>query len=273
MNDRVVRQLTLENRLRIAVAEQQFLLHYQPKFDARTRRICGLEALIRWQSPESGMIPPSQFIPMLEDTGLILDVGRWVVGQAVADHLHLRRKGLEPPRMAINVSALQLNDNDYVADLARLVDGAGAARNLDLEITESAVMGNIGRATATLDAVRAMGLRIAIDDFGTGYSSLSYLARLPIDYLKIDRSFIADVCCGLQNREIVAAVISLAHSLKLKVVAEGVETAEQADLLRRLECDEMQGYLLSAPVPLARIETMLRDVASKPALVLGAHCA
>ena len=250
MTDRVAGTLTLENQLRRALDEHQFVLHYQPKVSLASNRVTGIEALIRWNDPRTGLVPPGKFIPILEETGLILEVGRWALRQAQADYLRWRAAGLAAVRVAVNVSPLQLRHRDFIADIEKLVGvEAGAAAGLELEITESLVMEDVKGSISSLRALRSLGVTIAIDDFGTGFSSLSYLARLPVDTLKIDRSFIIDMTASPEGLSLVATIINLAHSLKLSVVAEGVETDEQARLLRLLGCDEMQGFLFSKPVP------------------------
>ena len=258
MNARVADKLRLENKLRIAVAEAQFVLHYQPKVDIASGRITGLEALVRWQNPELGMVPPNDFIPLLEETGLILDVGKWVFQQAVKDCHRWETAGLEPPRIAVNVSSLNLREPNFAADVKNLAhEGSGTRLQLDLEITESLIMEDIENCIAKLEAVKAAGVGITIDDFGTGYSSLNYISRLPVNALKIDRSFVAGMADSPHNMTIVSTIISLAHCLNIKVVAEGVETEEQLRLLKLLRCDEMQGYLFSRPLPAAEIEPLI----------------
>lgn len=259
MNARVAEQMKLESELRRAVLEEQFVLHYQPRVDITTARISGLEALIRWQHPERRLVPPNDFIPMLESTGLIVDVGRWALRQAVRDFARWRENGLVPPRIAINVSQGQLRDKDFVEDIRAVLAEAGSNRDqIDIEITESMLMDDIESNTEKLKAVQAMGVQIAMDDFGTGYSSLSYLAKLPINSLKIDRSFVSEMTNGPEKMAIVSTVISLGRALNLKVVAEGVETEVQKRLLASLECDEIQGYLFSPPLSFEKIEAMLK---------------
>ena len=262
MNARVAEKLDLENQLRVAVAGAQFVLHYQPKVDVMTNRVTGLEALLRWDSPQLGMVPPNDFIPLLEETGLILDVGRCILKQAVTDYNAWRSAGLTPPRIAINMSSLNLREASFAGEVQRIAteSGAGALR-LDLEITESLIMDDMERSIARLEAIKSAGIGIAIDDFGTGYSSLSYIARLPVNALKIDRSFIAGMTSSPHNMTIVSTIISLAHCLNLKVVAEGVETEEQLKMLRLLRCDEMQGYLYSRPLP---PDAVRRLIANQP---------
>lgn len=195
-------------------------------------------------------MPPGRFIPILEETGLIHEVGRWALRKAIQDYLDWRKAGFAAVPIAVNVSALQLRSHAFVAEIMQAIDvHPDAASGLELEITESVIMENINQTIATLEAIRAVSVSIAIDDFGTGFSSLSYLSRLPVDTLKIDRSFITGMTDGPQGLALVSAIINLAHSLKLNVVAEGVETEQQQRLLRLLACDEMQGFLYSKPVP------------------------
>ncbi len=250
MNTRVAEALSLEGRLREALEHSQFVLHYQPKLNLASGTIAGAEALIRWNDPRRGLVPPVQFIPILEETGLIYDVGRWALRQALADNLRWRQAGFLPLRVAVNVSFLQLRHRDFIAEVRDAVShDAQAAAGLELEITESMVMDDVERSTQSLHALRQLGITIAIDDFGTGFSSLSYLSKLPVDTLKIDRSFIMNMDSGPQGIALVSTIINLAHSLRLKVVAEGVETDDQSRRLALLGCDEIQGYLLSKPVP------------------------
>jgi diguanylate cyclase (GGDEF)-like protein/PAS domain S-box-containing protein len=256
MTARTAEKLGLESRLREALEKDQFTLHYQPKYEADGKTMAGMEALIRWQSPELGLVPPMHFIPLLEETGLILDVGIWVLQQAARDHRAWVEQGLNPPRIAVNVSAIQLRRHDFVETVKRAIDDC-AATGIDLEITESLVMEDIHVSIDKLNAVRRLGIGIAIDDFGTGYSSLFYLARLPVQTLKIDRSFLVGMIGDQTAMTLVETIISLAHSLHLKVVAEGVETQAQAEVLRKLGCDQMQGYLFSRPLTSAQMKRLL----------------
>ncbi len=255
--------LTLENRLRQALEKEEFVLHYQPKVELEAQRIVGVEALIRWQSPELGLVPPMKFIPLLEETGLILEVGSWALQRAAADHRGWVEQGLQAPRIAVNVSAIQLRQRDFVGAVERAIVGGVAPTAIDLEITESLVMEDIEGNIRKLKEVRALGLSLAIDDFGTGYSSLAYLAKLPVQTLKIDRSFIIAMLDDADTMTLVQTIISLAHSLRLGVVAEGVETEEQAKMLRLLRCDQMQGYLFSRPVPVGALTSLLRENQSR----------
>lgn len=258
MNARVSEQLALEMKLRRAVERDEFLLHYQPKVDLKTGALVGLEALIRWRDPEKGLVPPGKFIPLLEETGMIRDVGRWVLERAALQHHEWVKAGHAPPRIAVNVSGLQLASHDFVERLERVLQhyppgGAG----IDLEITESVFVDDLDGSIAKLQAARRHGLTVAMDDFGTGFSSLSSLGRLPLDSLKVDRSFVVRMTEDPQSTSIVTTIISLGHALDLTVVAEGVETMEQARLLRLLKCDQAQGYLMAKPMPAEEVVKVL----------------
>lgn len=250
MTAAVAIQIALENRLRRALEEDQFELHYQPKIDLATGALTGVEALIRWNDPQTGLVAPGQFIPVLEETGLINEVGRWALRRAVHDYVRWCNAGLAAVPVAVNVSPLQLRDRHFVDEIRDAVGvDARAAAGLELEITESLIMEDVVHSSAVLSGIRAMGVRIAIDDFGTGFSSLSYLSRLPVDRLKVDRSFIVDMANTADGVTLVSTIVTLAHAMKLNVVAEGVETEQQLDSLRAMGCDEMQGFLFSRPVP------------------------
>lgn len=244
--------LTLENQLRQAVERGEFVLYYQPKVNLKSGKVTGAEALIRWNDPRTGIVAPGIFIPVLEETGLIHEVGRWALGHALEQYLQWRAAGLPAMRIAVNVSPVQLRSRGFVAEVGRALDaGINAGAGLELELTEGLIMADINHSIGMLAELRAMGVTIAIDDFGTGFSSLSYLSRLPVDTLKIDRSFVTAITTGPQGLALVSTIISLAHALDLGVVAEGVETGEQSRLLGLLGCDEMQGFLVSRPVPAA----------------------
>jgi diguanylate cyclase (GGDEF)-like protein/PAS domain S-box-containing protein len=250
--------LATENRLRYGVEEKQFVVHYQPKVDAVTRTIVSAEALLRWNDPENGLVSTQQFVALLEETGLIVDTGRFVLLRVLEDIARWRAKGLAPPRIAVNVSAVQLRGGGFFAELADMVSAAGGhAAGIDVEITESALLSDIADTIDKLKDIRKLGVEIAIDDFGTGYSSLNYLARLPVSTLKIDRSFLTDLPGNAEALTIVSSIISLAHALNFKVVAEGVETEEQARLLRDLTCDQMQGFLFHGVLPGDRFEALI----------------
>jgi EAL domain-containing protein (putative c-di-GMP-specific phosphodiesterase class I) len=249
MTETAVGRLNLENQLREALDKQEFVLHYQPKVRLVTGELTGAEALIRWNDPRTGLVPPGRFIAVMEETGLIHEVGRWVLRKAVEDHLRWRNAGLTAVRIAVNVSQLQLRSRGFIDEVNEAIGVEGASAGLELEITESAVMEDVRHSIGILQSIRAMGVSTAIDDFGTGFSSLSYLSQLPVDTLKIDRSFVVDMTAAPKGLVLVSSIINLAHSLRLKVVAEGVETEEQSGQLRLLSCDEVQGYLFGKPVP------------------------
>ncbi|MGR9045048.1 MAG: EAL domain-containing protein [Gammaproteobacteria bacterium] len=260
INAGIVEKLTLEIKLRRALEHDQFVLYYQPKIELESGRICGLEALIRWNDPEIGLVPPNKFIPLLEETGMIIEAGLWVLRKAIADSKDWRQKGLVSPRIAINVSPVQLHQRDFVQTVRSALNGIGTEPvELELEITESLIMQDIEANIQKLNTLRGMNLEIAIDDFGTGYSSLSYLTKLPVSSLKIDRAFTMNMASNSDDLSVVATIVSLAHSLNKKVVAEGVENDEQANILRLMKCNEIQGYLFSPAVPAGQIEKFLRE--------------
>jgi len=265
MNNRVTGQLDLENKLRKALQQEEFVLYYQPKIACQTRHIVGVEALIRWNAPGIGLVSPTEFIPLLEETGLIVEVGAWALRQAVRDYSRWLDKGLVPPRIAVNVSAIQLHQNDFVEIVKQATADGASPPGIDIEITESLIMEDTEGNIRKLNAIRDMGLSIAIDDFGTGYSSLAYLAQLPVQTLKIDRSFIITMLDDPNTMTLVSTIITLAHSLGMKVVAEGVDKEEQAKILQLIRCDEIQGYLFSKPVPFEEICTLLQlDAKTRP---------
>ena len=256
MGDAAVGNLTLENQLRLALEHNEFELYYQPKINLSSGKITSAEALLRWNDPRSGLVLPGRFIPLLEETGLIYEVGRWALGQVVADCLRWRSLGLPILRIAVNVSALQLRHRGFVDEVRQAIGvDPDAAAGLELEITESLIMEDVKHSITSLQTIRGMGLTVAIDDFGTGFSSLSYLSQFPVDTIKIDRSFVVNMTAGPRGLALVSTIISLAHALALKVVAEGVETEEQSRLLLLLNCDEIQGYLFSKAVPRDVFET------------------
>jgi diguanylate cyclase (GGDEF)-like protein/PAS domain S-box-containing protein len=257
MTVRVGENLRLENRLRRALEREEFVLHYQPKIDLQSGRIAGLEGLIRWMTPQGELVPPAQFIPLMEETGLILEAGAWAMKRAVMDHQELVRRGYAVPRIAVNVSAVQLRKRDFVETVKAAIAPGASPPGIDLEITESLLMEDVEATARKLSALRELGLEIAIDDFGTGYSSLAYLAKLPVNALKIDRSFIITMLADANAMTLVSTIVALAHSLKLKVVAEGVDSQAQAAVLRRLGCDQMQGYLYSQAVPWPALLSLL----------------
>lgn len=249
MNADVLERLTLENELHKALDRKELLLHFQPKIETRTGKITGVEALIRWNHPGRGLISPGQFIPVAEESGLIVPIGEWVLHTACLQCRAWCDAGFRQISVAVNLSSRQFEQPNLAETAVMALRDAGlATKYLVLEITESMIMQDPERAIVTLQEAKSMGIHVSIDDFGTGYSSLGYLRRFPLDSLKIDRSFVVNSTHNLNDAAIIKAIIALAHSLKLKVVAEGVETEEQEEFLRELDCDEMQGYLFSRPV-------------------------
>jgi EAL domain-containing protein (putative c-di-GMP-specific phosphodiesterase class I) len=252
-------RLALETRLRRAIERNELSLHYQAKLDLRDNTIAGVEALLRWNSPELGAVSPAQFIPLAEETGLILAIGKWVLRSACEQCVQWQNAGLPPVRVSVNLSPRQLNDPELVAAVRTVLADTGLKPDLlELEVTESSVMHNVERALEVLGALKDMGVRLAIDDFGTGYSSLAQLKRFPIDTLKVDRSFIRELPSDSEDKAIAEAIIAMGKTLSLTVVAEGVETREQQEFLRERACDQMQGFFFSKPVPAADFAELLR---------------
>jgi len=259
MNARTERRLTLETGLRHALERGEFLLHYQPQVDLVSGEIVGAEALIRWQHPDWGLVSPAEFIPLAEETGLILPIGEWVLAEACMQARRWRDAGHAELRIAVNLSGRQLAQKNLVEIVGATLTRCNVVRGmLELEITESLLMQDLERIAGTLEALVALGVTVSMDDFGTGYSSLSYLKRLPIDVLKIDQSFVRDISSDPDDAAIVQAIIAMAHSLGIKVIAEGVETAEQLAFLLQHRCDGMQGYYFSRPVPPEQFAELLR---------------
>jgi diguanylate cyclase (GGDEF)-like protein/PAS domain S-box-containing protein len=250
MQTKVTERLALEGMLRRALERGEFSLHYQPQVDLRTNCIFGCEALLRWNQPDLGMIGPGKFIPLAEETGLIVPIGEWIVRTACRQSKTWQNAGLAAVTMAVNISARQFRENTLLQAVAKILDETGLdASQLELEVTESVIMHDTQHVIATLQAFADMGVSLSVDDFGTGYSSLSYLKRFPVNRLKIDQSFVRDVTTDADDAAIAQAVITLGHTMNLRVIAEGVETPEQLAFLRRNQCDEMQGYLFGKPMP------------------------
>ncbi|MDA8384349.1 MAG: EAL domain-containing protein [Betaproteobacteria bacterium] len=258
MLERVNRHLSLEMELRRAVARQEFELHYQPRVDLANGRALSVEALLRWRHPERGLLLPGEFIALAEESGLIVDIGAWVLDEACRQVSDWLARGTTL-RVAVNVSARQMGDGDVVERISALTARhAISPALLEIELTESAVMADPETVAVVFSRLRKMGITIAVDDFGTGYSSLAYLRRLPIDVLKIDRSFVMNVDREEEDAQIVKTILALGQSLKLSVVAEGIETRPQAELLRSVGCNIVQGYHFSRPLPPAQLEEWLR---------------
>jgi EAL domain-containing protein (putative c-di-GMP-specific phosphodiesterase class I) len=261
MNAVVFKRLMLENKLRKAIERDELELQFQPRVDLRSGRGTGFEALARWRDPDLGMVSPSEFIPLAEETGLIAAIGEWVISAAVQQIVAWEESGLRGLHLSVNLSGLQLRDDSFARQVAEQIGRHGIdPRQLELEITETALMTEERLVIDALEELRSVGVSISLDDFGTGYSSLSYLRRLPLDTLKIDRSFIRSVDEEPDDAHLLGAIISMARVLRLRVVVEGVETAEQLDLLRELGCDEIQGHLMSPPVCAGDVARILREI-------------
>ena len=258
MNSAAAERLELEAALRRALERDELRLHYQPRVDLRTGAIGGVEALIRWQHPSIGMVPPANFIPLAEDTGLIVPIGQWVLETACAQSRRWRESGHANLRMAVNLSPRQFRQSDLVASVSRALERSGvAAEALELEVTESVAMDNPERSAGILRSLKELGISLAIDDFGTGHSSLGYLNRFPLDFLKVDQSFVKGTPGDADSAVIVRTVIALARNLRLETIAEGVETEAQLRFLQKEGCEEAQGYLFSRPQPEADLATVL----------------
>ena len=264
MNVALAERLSLESDLRQALERSEFVLHYQPQVDIRRWEIVGVEALIRWQHPARGMVSPMTFIPLAEEVGLIDQIGQWVLRTACAQQVAWHTCGLGEVSIAVNLSGVQFQQANLVESIRTIVreTGANPAR-LELELTESTAMHDAENAVATFQQLKAMGFSLSIDDFGTGYSSLAYLKRFPIDTIKIDRAFVKDLASESEQAAIAIAIIAMAHGLKLRVLAEGVETQPQLDILRDQGCDAIQGYFFSHPLPANRVEQLIRDLRAK----------
>ena len=267
MNAHALERLTLENQLRRAVERNEFVLYYQPKVDVSSGRIIGAEALVRWKHPEHGIVSPAKFIPIAEETGLIVEIGQWVLREACAQIQAWMGRGLPPMSISVNVSSAQFKQRKvWHAVRGALAHSALPPEQLVLELTESMLMENATDSIEMLNELKEMGLKLAVDDFGTGYSSLTYLSRFPLDELKIDRSFVSGLPAERHSLAIVGAIIALARELNLRVVAEGVETREQLQFLRSRECDEYQGYLCSRPAPPEAFAILMRRQPSQRAI-------
>jgi EAL domain-containing protein (putative c-di-GMP-specific phosphodiesterase class I) len=262
MNLRAHEHLLLQNRLHQALSLGEFSLVYQPQLDVVTGRVFGVEALLRWYSPELGHVPPSRFIPVAEDSGFIVQIGAWVLEEACRQAQAWQSAGLPELSVAVNLSTLQFRRGNLVDTVASALRASGLAPHLlELELTESILLQDVEHTLATVRQLKALGVRLAIDDFGTGYSSLSYLKRFTVDKLKIDQSFVRDIGTDPDDAAIVRAIIQMAKSLRLGIIAEGVETAEQMEYLQREGCQEIQGYLFSHPLSAENLRAFLRSQA------------
>lgn len=260
MNVHDLARQDLENALRQAVEHHEFTLHYQPKVEVASGRLCALEALLRWERPDYGAVSPAVFVPILESLGLIVPVGRWVIEQVCRQIAEWQQGPIGPVEVSVNVSGHQLIEGDLIADIARLLKQNQVEPHwLEVELTEGSLMENTQHTIASLQRLHTMGVKISIDDFGTGHSSLAYLRRFPIDTLKIDIAFIREVTSNPQDAAITRTIIELAHSLNLRVVAEGVETQAQLAFLKEAGCDQIQGYLFSRPLPVETLERLLLE--------------
>jgi EAL domain-containing protein (putative c-di-GMP-specific phosphodiesterase class I) len=266
MNLRAVERQSIEGDLRRALERHEFVVHYQPKINLKTGRIAGAEALLRWTHPIRGLVSPAQFIPVAEDCGLILPIGNWVLRQACQQAQAWLAAGLPMGTMAVNISAMQLREGTFVDSVFAILKETGLdPKFLEVELTESVLMKHAESTASILKALKARGVQVAVDDFGTGYSSLSYLRKFPIDALKIDQSFVSQITTVPDETIIVKAVVSMGRSLKLRVVAEGVETQEQLAFLQAHQCDEAQGYFFSRPVPPQQFAKLLKSGITKKA--------
>lgn len=264
MHELATSRLALETNLRRAITNKEFLVHYQPRVAVDSLAITGVEALVRWQHPQLGLVPPAEFIPLAEDTGLIVPIGEWVLRTACLQGRRWRDEGFAPIQVAVNICGRQFHDQDLSETVIRILDETGfPPANLELELTESSVMQNADFASGVLTRLKSMGIKISIDDFGTGFSSLVSLKRLPIDTLKIDRTFVRDATSDSDDAALVMAIITLAHNLRLKVIAEGVETEDQLKFLQLLRCDEIQGFLFSKPLPAEALASLFDSHAER----------
>jgi EAL domain-containing protein (putative c-di-GMP-specific phosphodiesterase class I) len=271
---RALKQLVLESNLRPGLERLEFVVQYQPQVDVRSCQLVGMEALVRWQHPSLGLLYPNEFVPLAEESGLILSLGDWVMRTACAQNKSWQDAGLTPMRLSVNFSARQFQQPTFITDVAQILKDTNLdPRWLELELTESSIMKDPEEAIEKLHELKLMGIKVAIDDFGTGYSSLNYLKRFPIDTLKIDKSFVSDVCKDPHDTAIVRAIINLGHALELMVIAEGVETKEQLQYLTALECDAVQGFLFSKALPASGFEELLVEQkrVAMPSTVLAAN--
>jgi EAL domain-containing protein (putative c-di-GMP-specific phosphodiesterase class I) len=259
MDERVQQRLSMESKLKRALENEELELHYQAKVEIETGRIVGIEALLRWHNPEMGQVSPARFIPVAEETGVIVPIGEWVLETACRQAQSWRLEGLAPVNVAVNLSSHQFRRGGLIEKVDQVLASTGwDAQWLELELTESVIMENAEETIRVLNQLKAMGITLSVDDFGTGYSSMAYLKRFPLDVVKIDRSFVNDITTDVNDATIVRAVIALAHGLNLISIAEGVETEQQLNFLREHGCDQIQGYLVNRPVPAERMASLLQ---------------
>lgn len=250
MNEKITKKLDIENRLRKAYEKEELLLHYQPQIDLETGKTIGMESLLRWEEPQLGLVPPMEFIPVAEDTGLIMPIGDWVLRTACGQNKAWLDRGLKSVRVGVNISMRQFKQKNFAEKVAGILEQASLGPEyLELELTESILMEDVESVIDTLRKLKSMGIKLSIDDFGTGYSSLEYLKKMPIDTLKIAQSFVRDIDVNPEDAAIATTIIRMGHTMKIEVIAEGVETSEQLNLLRRMHCDKIQGFLVSRPLP------------------------
>ena len=262
------RRMVLENKLRKAIRNDELSLYYQPQVELKTGKVIGIEALLRWNNPDIGSISPSEFIPIAEETGLIIPISEWVIDQACKEVKRLHNKGYNELKVSINISGIHFSQSNFVKDVSRIIRNANMNTHLvELELTESMIMPNAEESIDELVHVKKNGMKLSIDDFGTGYSSLSYLKRFPIDTIKIDQSFIRNLTSHSDDAAIVRAIITMAKSLQLEIIAEGVENKDQLDFLRQEKCDIIQGFYLSKPIPFSELEEFLKKW--RPEMLIG----
>jgi EAL domain-containing protein (putative c-di-GMP-specific phosphodiesterase class I) len=265
MNSIALKRLTVENELRKAINRNEMMLYYQPRIDVRTGTIASTEALVRWKKPDGGIVPPAEFIPVAEDSGLILPLGEWILNAACEQNMAWQKSGLMPVSVSVNISGKQFKQNNFVKTISDAIKNSNLdPRYLELEITENILMSHEDRIIDMMNELKDMGIRISIDDFGTGYSSFSYLKRFPLDVIKIDKSFIDEIPENTDDAAIVNAIITMARVLNLTVVAEGVEEKHQLDFLTGIKCDEIQGFYFSKPLPAAELAVLLKKSVLHP---------
>ncbi|NOZ38162.1 MAG: bifunctional diguanylate cyclase/phosphodiesterase, partial [Gammaproteobacteria bacterium] len=259
MNSRSIARLTLETSLRHALDKKEYVLYYQPQYDSLKKQVIGMEALLRWNNASKGLVSPIEFIPILEETGLIIEVGNWVLESSIKQIAEWMAQYEQVPKVSVNISARQFDTNDLPLQIEKILKKYNVpATQLEIEVTESAIMNDLEQTSTQLNALHELGVSIALDDFGTGHSSLVYLKNYPIDTIKIDKSFINNLCCDQSNQAITRAIIAMAQALEMDILAEGVETQEQQAWLKSHQCNLIQGYLFSRPMPVENIPDLFK---------------